>query len=527
MRGSDRLWAAFSSPPFRTLWFGSVALNLTIWMQSVAAAWLMVSLTTSPLMVALIQSASALPSFLLGLVSGVMADLVDRRRYLLAVVGFMLVSAAGLWLLIMMNVYGPWMLLFFTFSLGVGFALQAPAWATSQMDSVARALMPSAIALGALSYSSARALGPAVAGVVISASDVVTVFALCVGLLSLSFIALLLWRNPLQPSPLPPESLLSGLRSAHRYVRHSEIVKVQIVRTVAFTCMGSAVWALLPLFAEQHLNSGAGGYGLLLASMGAGAVAGALLVPRLKASFEINGMMAIATAVYGGVTLGIALVSSLPAVCAMLFVGGGAWLVVGNTNMLALQSSVPAWIRGRTLAVYLVVFQGSMAGASAAWGWVAGRIGTAEAFLVSGFLMIAVLGLMKWFPARIADEAEATESNAGLFAEIGPQCIPVGAVVVVQIDYLVEPGNRDEFLRRLDTIGRVRRRDGANFWGVFRSVEDDRRIVERFFVDSWDHYLRQRSRMTIADREAELAMWELHVGNAQPVISHYVAERGL
>jgi MFS family permease len=479
------------------------------------------------LMVALIQSATALPSFLLGLISGVMADLVDRRRYLLAVVSFMLVSAVSLWLFVAMDVVGPWMLIFFTFSMGVGFALQAPAWSTSQMDSVARALMPSAIALSALSYSSARALGPAMAGVVISGADVVTVFALCVGLLGLSFVALLLWKNSHQPSPLPPESLLSGLRSAHRYVRHSKIVKVQIVRTVAFTCAGSAVWALLPLFAEHQLNAGAGGYGLLLASMGAGAVVGALLVPRLKANFEINRMMAVATAVYGGVTLGVALVPSMFAVCAMLFVGGGAWLVVGNTNMLALQSSVPTWIRGRTLAVYMVVFQGAMAGASAGWGWVAGRIGTAETFVVSSVLMLVVMVLMRWFPARIADEAEATESSASLFPEIDPQRIPAGGVVAVQIDYVVEADQRDQFLHRLDGIGRVRRRDGASFWGVFCSVEDERRIVERFFVDSWDHYLRQRSRMTIADQNAERAMWELHVGDAPPAISHYVSVRGL
>lgn len=524
MERSDGVWIALTNPAFRSLWLGSVALNVTIWMHSVAAAWLMVSLTTSPLMVALIQTASALPSFIFALPSGVMADLVDRRRYLLVVVGFMALTAAVLCLLSFAGGMGAWTLLLLTFCLGVGFALQGPAWYTAQTDVVSRQLLPSALALSAVSYSSARAVGPALSGVVVSSAGVGAVFVASAALLLAALYSLLRWDSPKRANHLPPENLMSGLRSALRYSRHSEVVKVQILRTVSFVGVASALWALLPLIAGEQLKSGAGGYGILLASIGAGSVAGALLIPKLKNVMEMNLMMALSTIVYGSATIVAAYVPNLVVVCVMLFLAGIGWIGVGNTNMLALQSAVPGWVRARTLAVYMLVFQGAMAAGSALWGAVAAKAGTSHTLLASGLLMACVLLVMSKFPARIGNEAEATESAEGLHAEFVAASVPSNAAVAVQIVYKVNVENRTEFLRQVYAVGKARRRNGASFWRVYRETENEQHFVERFLVDSWEQYLRQRSRATIADQEAERRLHAMHSADEPPVISHYVAE---
>lgn len=524
---SERVFAALSSRGFRMLWLGSLAVNLTIWMQSVAAAWLMVSLTTSPLMVALIQTASALPSFIFALPSGVMADLVDRRRYLLLVVGAMLMVALLLCAVAGSGNMGAWTLLALTFCLGVGFALQGPAWYTAQTDAVSRLLLPSAMGLTAVSYSAARAIGPAIAGVLMSRLGALAVFGACALMLAWAWLALLRWDSPARTSVLPPEDLRSGLRGALRYVRHSAVVKIQILRTVLFVGVASALWALLPLIAGQSLGGGAGGYGLLLGCIGGGSMLGAVLLPRLKHIVEINRMMALSALVYAGATAVAATVPSMPVVCAALVLAGVAWLGVGNTNMLALQSAVPGWIRGRALAVYMLTFQGAMAAGSALWGALASRAGLKASLLLSALLMLGVLLLMNRYRARLGLEDESTEFADAREAAAAPALAPDDrrAAVAVQIEYQVAPGDRAAFLRQLAVIGAARRRDGASHWRVFRDLDHGERYVERFIVDTWDQYLRQRSRATVADMAAQRRLLALHSGAAAPRLSHYVSER--
>lgn len=521
---TDRVWAALSNPTFRALWLGSVALNLAIWMQSAVAAWMMVSLDASPVMVALIQTASALPSFIFALPSGVMADLVERRRYLLSVVCFMSCVAVALCAFALANNLSAWLLLFFTFCLGLGFALQGPAWFTAQTDAVSHPLMPSAIALTAVSYNSARAVGPALAGVAVSSLGAVGVFIGCVILLVIALFSLLRWESRAKASKLPPEDLVSGLRSAFRYVRHSDVMKAQILRNVLFVGVASALFALLPLIAKEQLNSGAGGYGLLLGSIGAGCVAGALMLARLRQFMDINRMMGISAIVYGCAMIGVVHIVNMFMLCMVLFLSGAVWICIVNTNMLAQQSAVPAWVRARTLAVYMVVFQGSTAAGSALWGTVAAKAGTSNALICAGLLMFGVLLVMNRFPARLGKEDEATASGSSLHSAFSPASVPPDAAVAVQIVYHVKPENRVEFLHQLHAIGKVRRRDGASFWRVYRDLEKECCYVERFIVDSWSQYLRQRSRATITDQEAEKRLWAIHAGQLPPVISHYVSE---
>lgn len=524
MSSSDSLWAALAQRTFRRLWCASVALNLTIWMQSVGAAWLMVTLTTSPLMVALIQTASALPSFLLALPAGVMADLFDRRRYMMAVLAFMLASAMLLCVLTAADGLGPWLLLFLTFCLGCGFALQGPAWFTAQSESVPRPLLASALSLSALSYSSARALGPALAGGMISGGGVLLVFGASAVLLGSALLVVATWNSPRQVHQVPPENLPAGIHSALRYVRHSAVMKVQIVRTVLFVGAASALWALLPLLAGSEAGGGAGAYGLLLGSIGGGSVAGALVLPRLKDWMDLNRMMGVAVVVYALATLASAFLHSLSLLCVALALSGAAWICVGNTNMLALQSSVPAWIRARSLAVYMLSFQGAMAAGSAMWGAIATHAGTQATLVASASLMLLVLLAMQRLPARFGELPEVTEAGSTLHGDVGFDDLPEGAAIAVQISYWVAPQQRDEFVRLAHEIGKVRRRDGASMWHLYRDLDSEGCYVERFVVDSWRQYLRQRGRATMADLAAEQRLWALHSGGSAPQILHYVAQ---
>ncbi|HHM5199402.1 TPA: MFS transporter [Pseudomonas aeruginosa] len=519
---TSSLWAPLRFPAFRWLWLGALAMNLAIWMQNVGAAWLMVSLTTSPMLVALVQTAISLPAFFFGLPGGVFADIFNRRSYLLVTQVGMLLAALALVLACVSGLVGPMLLLGLTFAFGIGFALQGPAWYTTQAESVPRGFLASALALSSVSYSSARAIGPALAGGVVAVSGIVSVFVICAVLLLGSLLVVLHMRRAEHAHALPAESLWSGLRGALRYARHSEVIRAQCLRTLAFVTAGSGLWALLAVVASE--SGGAGGYGLLLGSVGAGTMFGALVLPVLRSRLEINRMLAVACLAYALGVLVVAQLENIWIQCGALFVAGIGWMCVGTTNLVAIQSAVPPWIRARSVAIYMLVFQGSLAMGGAAWGLVATQMGTREALLVSS-IAVAISLLVMWrHPTRLGEEAEVTPSTSEVpvfsFAELQPQDGPVA----IQIAYQVHEEDRQEFLRRIHAVGVKRRRDGAGFWRLYRELEQPDWYVERFIVDSWSDYLRQQTRATLADREAEAQVLALHRGEEPPRVSHYVNE---
>ncbi|MBG6287048.1 MFS transporter [Pseudomonas nitroreducens] len=519
---SGSLWAPLRFPAFRWLWLGALAMNLAIWMQNVGAAWLMVSLTTSPMLVALVQTAISLPSFFFGLPGGVFADIFNRQRYLLVTHAGMLLASVTLVGVCAAGVVGPWALLGLTFAFGIGFALQGPAWYTTQAESVPRAFMASAMALSSVSYSAARAVGPALAGGVVAVSGVVSVFIVCTVLLCGSLLVVACMRRPADGSTLPVESLWSGLRSALRYARHSSVIRGQCLRTIAFVSAASALWALLAVVARD--SGGAGGYGLLLGSIGAGTMFGALILPVLRARLELNRMIAFACVVYA---LGMFVVAQTHLAwlqCTALFIAGIGWMCIGTSNLVAIQSAVPPWIRARSVAIYMLVFQGALAIGGAAWGAVASHFGTRVALMLAAAVTLLSLWVMQRYQARLGEESEVTPSTGELplfsFAHLEPSEGPVA----VQIAYQVRPEDREEFLRRIQVMGIQRRRDGAGFWRVYRELERPAWYMERFIVDSWSDYLRHQARTTMADREAEARVRDLHCGEQPPTVSHYISE---
>src|SRR5216110_2576073 len=229
-------------------------------MHDTSAAWLMTGLAPSPLMVSLMQTATSLPFFLLALPAGALADIVDRRRLLLVTQAWMLVAATVLGVSTVAGHTGPWLLLSLTFGMGLGNALNAPAWQATTPDLVPRAELPAAVALGGISVNVARAVGPAMGGLLVGAAGAGPVFLLNAASFLGVLVVLASWRRERKPTQLPPERVIGAMRAGARYVRHATGYHAVLVRSAAFVLSASAVWALLPLVARTQLGLDATGY---------------------------------------------------------------------------------------------------------------------------------------------------------------------------------------------------------------------------------------------------------------------------
>jgi MFS family permease len=361
-------WSPLSQAVFRALWIAAVASNIGTWMQSVGAAWLMTSLTPSPLLVALMQTATSLPVFLVGLPAGTLADVVDRRKLLLVTQAWMLLVALILGVITWVGLVSAWALLALTFLLGLGAALSGPAWQAIIPDLVEREEIAPAVALDAMGINVARAVGPAIGGFVVAAAGSGAVFLLN----AVSFLGILVviyrWRRTHTPSDAPPEDMLGATAAGLRYVRHAPALQTVLVRIGVFSLGASALWALLPAVARHDLSLDATGYGIILGSLGLGAVGGALLLPRLRRTLSVDALTAAATLVFALATLAFAYLRLVPVLVVSMMAGGVAWIAMMSSLTAAAQTASPAWVRARALGIYLLVFQGLMAAGSFAWG---------------------------------------------------------------------------------------------------------------------------------------------------------------
>ena len=381
-------WSPLQHPFFRALWLASVVSNIGTWMQNVGAAWLMTSLTSSSALVALMQAISSLPVFFAALPAGALADVVDRRRLLLWTQGWMLVAAALLGVLTLISRPSPGILLTLTFALGLGAAMNAPAWQAIIAELVPLPELPAAVALNSAGFNLARAVGPALGGLVVATAGTSVVFLLNAASFLSVMVVLSRWRRAPRKSAVSAEHVLGAMQAGMRYVRSAPALQALLMRAGIFILGGSALWALLPLLAQSELGLDARGYGGLLGCLGAGAVAGAALLPRVRQSVSADLLVAGATVLFAAVTLTLAFMRNIVLLGIVMGVGGAAWMTLTSTFTVAAQTVAPAWMRARALAMYLLVFNGGMAVGSALWGVIAARASTPLA------LMSAALGLI-------------------------------------------------------------------------------------------------------------------------------------
>jgi MFS family permease len=515
-------WAPLRHALFRALWVAAVASNVGTWMQEVGQAWLMTTLEPSPLMVALLQTVESVPMFLLALPAGALADVIDRRRLLLGTQGWMAVAAASLGVLTLLGLVTPWSLLVFVFALGLGAALNMPAWQAVIPELVPRDELPAAVALNSVGFNVARAVGPALGGLVVAAVGSGVAFLLN----AVSFLGVLLvlysWRRRQHESLLPTERVLGAVRAGLRYVRHAPPLQTVLVRTSVFMVCASALWALLPVVARTHLEVGSVGYGLLLGCLGGGAVAGALVLPRVRRKLSTDGVIAAATIVFAVATVALAVVPVPVLLGVALLAGGSAWMAVMASFTVAAQVSAPGWVRARALAVYFLAFQGGMAGGSALWGAVAQHAGLSVALWAAAAGLIAGLVVMLRFPLTW-ESVDLTPSQHWRDPVVVTNPDPDQGPVLVTVEYRIDPRRGAEFAEAMEAVGRARKRDGAITWGIFHDVADPGRYLETFVVESWAEHLRQHERVTMADQLLEERARAFHLGDGPLVVSHFIA----
>jgi MFS family permease len=518
-------WFPLRNTLFRNLWIATIVSNVGTWMQDVGAGWLMTSLSSSPSMVALVEAADSIPLMLLALPAGALADIIDRRRLLIAAQVYLLVIAGALGLLTWLEMTTPWVLLGFTFALGIGAAIVMPAWAAIVPELVPTDQMPSAIALNSIAINVSRAIGPAIAGILVAAVGAWLVFVLN-ALSSIGILAVLLrWRREQRKSSLPAERFFSAIRVGLRFVMHSYALQVVLIRGSAFFVFAAATWSLFPLIVRRELGRGPEIYGLLLTCIGIGAVAGAMLLPRVRAKISRDVLVAGATALYALAALALAYLQNIGLLAVAMLATGVAWISILSALQVAAQMTLPAWVRARGLAAFVVVFMGGMALGSILWGQVATWIGIPAALTTAALGMVVAIGLTWRFKLghhEVFNFKPSLDWAAPVLAEI-PE--PDSGPVMVTIEYRVQPGKRAEFVSAMQSVREMRRRNGAYFWELFHDSADTARFVECFMDESWIEHLRQHERVSVADRAIQQRANQFLVQGESTRSSHWIADR--
>ena len=499
-QASASLWRPLKSSTFRNLLIADVVSDVGTFMQNVGAAWLMVSLNGGPMYVALIQTASALPFFILALPAGAIGDIVDRRRLILLTETWMVVVALALAVVTIAGMMSPALLLILTFALSAGDAFETPTWRAVLPELVQKEDLPAASALNGIEFNFARAVGPALAGFVIAFAGIGTAFVLN----TLSFLGVILvvarWKRPTVKRTTPPETVTGATVAAIRYVGYSPAIRAVMIRAGTSMFFASGLLALLPSVA-QRLSGSPVGYGVLLGCVGCGAVLGALAMQRARARWSADVVVSAGIVIFGLTTIAAGALRDLAPLSAILLVGGAAWIAFISLFNVQILNQAPDWVRARVLAVSMLVFQGAVAGGSATWGAVAARAGLSTALLCAGIgaIMTTALGLFLRMPDVTVDLTPWNHWRLPAVADANADAGPV----LVTVEYHVDPERLPEFIKTMHEYGRVRRRDGASRWGIFRDLENADLYLETFIVSSWAEHLRQHERLTRADSQLE------------------------
>ncbi len=514
-------------PVFRALWIANLATGLGTWMQNTGAGWMMTSLSPDPLMVSLVQAATLLPVFLFALPAGALADIVDRRRFLLATQIWMLLAAMGLAITTALDMTTPWLLLGFTFAIGAGMAMNMPAWAATVPETVPRDDLVQALALNAIGFNLARAVGPALAGLLVAAAGAEAAFTLN----AISFFGVIgviyFWKRVPPESHLPREFFLSAVGTGIRFVAATPTMRAAIVRAVAFFAFTSAPWGLLPLVVKDRLLLGPEAYGMLLGLMGAGAVGGGFLLPFFRKHFSRSNIVLLASITSCAGILGLALVPhwSVAGISMALF--GIGWICAASTAQAAAQLACPAWVRARAMGIYQLSFFGALALGSAFWGWLATAAGVPASLIVAGAVGCLVALAVRDLPLDTNPHALVTpgfsqpvpEAPAPELAAI----LPKSRDQVLEIlRYEVNAEDRPAFLAAMVECERVRRRVGARHWRLFENVAHPELWMESWTVESWTDHLREAARLTDADRATLAHASSFHRGTNPPVAERYL-----
>ena len=522
---ANNAFAPFHHRTYLLLWSATLFSSMGTWMQDLGAGWLMTKLETSPAIVVLVQASTSLPIFLFALFAGAIADTVDRRKLLLSVNILLSLIATVFAVLVYSEQMTTHLLLALTFLMGTGAAFSAPAFQSIVPSLVPREELPAAIALNAIAMNISRALGPALAGVLISAVSLAAPFA---------FNAVSYWGTVLvlarwQPAKsnvthaLPAEPVFSAMLTGLRYVFYSRPLKNTLWRTLAFFIFASAYWSMTPVIARQLLKGDPHVYGLLMASVGVGAVAAAMVLPRLRRTLGRDWLVALGTIGTAGALLIFAFFHQAPAAYAASMLAGASWISVLSSLNTSAQTALPDWVRGRGLAIFLTVAFGSMATGSVIWGRLA------HDFDIPTALISAAMGALSFIPLTWHIKLGKNENldltpslhwpNPVIRLEDSMDRGPV----LISIEYNIDPNQAPAFIDAIERLACQRRRDGAIEWGVFQDSEQPELWIESFTASSWVEHLRQHRRITKQDEQLQALVNSFHRGTQPPKVRHLLA----
>ncbi|MDO5604963.1 MAG: MFS transporter [Paracoccus sp. (in: a-proteobacteria)] len=524
MQDTAPTFAPFRHRAFRTLWTATLVSNFGGLVQAVSAAWLMTQLTSNATLIALVQASNTLPIMLFALASGALADIFDRRQIMIAAIGFMGLMSAALALMAWQGGIGPWVLLIFTFLIGLGQALYNPPWQASMGDLVPREDLPQAVTLNSVGFNLMRSVGPAAGGLIVAAWGAAAGFAIN----AISYVPLLAsmlrWQPAYPPRTIAREPFLSAVGAGLRYVALSPNLVRVLTRASCFGLTAVALMALLPLVAKAHPEGGSLLFGILLGCFGSGAIIGALTNTRIRARASNEwivrgGMTAFAASL---MLLGFSdrLVWHLLA----MFPAGMAWVLVLSLFNVTVQLSTPRWVVARALALYQTATFGGMAAGAWLWGAVAQAHGHGQAMIAAGVALMAAAAIGLRLPMPEFSQSDLSPANRFREPVLGLDLRGRSGPIMVMVDYEIAPADTDEFLSLMVQRRDIRRRDGARSWVLLRDLEKPGHWSESYHIATWDDYIRHNTRRTVSDTAVTQALHALHRGEGDPPV-HRLIER--
>jgi len=515
-------------PVYARLWIAYVVTSLGTWLQNTGAGWLMTSLSPNPLTVSLVQAATILPFFLLALPAGAIADILDRRLFLVGTQVWTMAAAAVLAAMTIAHITTPASLLILTFAIGIGSAMTGPAWGAIVPELVPREDLVQAIALNGIGFNIARALGPALAGFLVVLAGSGFAFALFAASILAVIGALLSWRRAQSRSALPREHLMGAIRAGMRFVANTPAMRATMVRSFAYALPAAAPWAVLPLVVREQLHLGAGMYGLILGLMGVGGVASGLLLPNFRHHANRSTIVFASSlcSCFGIAVLALARHWELAALGMAVF--GVGWVAAFSTLQAAAQLSAPPWVRARALAIYQISYNGALAFGSFGWGWLGTWIGLSDMLLVAAIGGAITAVAVRFFGI---DQAAAGAPTAAVSqpppeapdAELAAVLPHARGRLLETMHYRATAAQRDDFLQAMDEVRMVRGRAGALFWQLYEDIAHPDGWMETWAMESWIDHLREATRLSDADQAALARASAFQRDPSVPVPHRYIA----
>lgn len=517
-------WAPLRRPVFRLLWGTWLTSNICMWMNEVASAWLMTTLTTSPVMVALVQSASVLPVVLFGLPSGALADILNRRRWFMFTQFWVAANALILCAVLAADAMTAPLLLALTFGNGIGLAMRWPVYAAIVPELVPRVELPTAVALNGIAMNTSRIVGPVVAGALIASLGTVYVFLLNAALSLAAGFVIMRWRLEPKASVLPGERFIGAMRVGFQYVAQSPLMRAVLLRIAIFFLQSTALLALLPLVAKRMPDGGAWVYTVLLASMGLGAIATAFWLPRLRVMITRDRLLRDGALLQALAMVAVGFSPNVWSAVPAMLLAGATWLAVVNTLTVASMLSLPDWVRARGMSIYMMTMMGATSVSAAVWGQVASWIDVPWTFVAAaaaGIALLLMAGRLHTTPAEGQDLTPARILKEPVPAfpvehQMGP--------VMVTVDYRIDPARAAEFSGVMRESRANRLQMGALSWGLFHDTSESGHYIEYFLDESWADHLRRFDRFTAADADLRDRRYAFHVGAEAPKVTRYIAE---